>query len=175
MKFLSMLAVPCVLLILAGFCLFQPVAEAGAASPALPQENPQAKAGAAGAIPPAGPDAIFPAVVARVDSDPILGRDLEVLVRRELAPIGNPEWQNLREDYRGQLTLAALNMLINTKLIYNEAIASGMAATDEDVQAELKRISETFDSDAEMNAALAEQMLDRATLEQDLYKRLAAN
>jgi parvulin-like peptidyl-prolyl isomerase len=110
-----------------------------------------------------------------VDGKPILCRDLEVIVHRELAPIGNPEWTNLREDYRGQLTLAALNVLINTRLIYQEALANGMGATDEEVQAELKKIADSYNSDAELNAALAEQLLDRETLEQDLYQRVAVN
>jgi parvulin-like peptidyl-prolyl isomerase len=126
-------------------------------------------------IPPVGPDAIFPAVVARIDGKPILGRDLEVIVHRELAPIGNPKWTNLREDYRGQLTLAALNVLINTRLIYQEALANGMAATDEEVQAELKKITDSYDSDAELNAVLAEQMLDREMLKESLYQSLAVN
>ncbi len=149
------------------FGFFQVSVEAQVASPDTASVDEE--------VPPVGPNAIFPAVVARVDGKPILGRDLEVIVHRELAPIGNPEWTNLREDYRGQLTLAALNVLINTRLIYQEALANGMAATDEEVQAELKKITDSYNSDAELNAALAEQMLDRETLEQDMYQRVAVN
>lgn len=153
--------------LLMSFCFIPISLEAQEASPGTASVDE--------AIPPAAPDAIFPAVVARVDGKPILGRDLEVIVHRELAPIGNPEWTNLREDYRGQLTLAALNVLINTRLIYQEATASGMAATDEEVKAELKKITDAYNNDAELNAALAEQMLDRETLEQDLQQRVAVN
>jgi peptidyl-prolyl cis-trans isomerase C len=180
-KLLKTLAVSSLLLMLTVFCFFQTSAGAQGASPETispagsPEEKPQVILEEDEEIPPVGPNAIFPAVVARVDGKPILGRDLEVIVHRELAPIGNPEWKNLREDYRGQLTLAALNILINTRLIYQEALAGGMQATDEEVQAELKKIRDSYDSDADMNAALAEQMMDRAMLESDLYQRVAVN
>ena len=180
-KPLKTLTVPGLFLMLMGFCLSQTSAEAQEASPetqspaASSEEKPQINAVEDEEIPPVGPNAIFPAVVARVDGSPILGRDLEAIVNRELAPMGNPEWRNLREDYRGQLTLAALNMLINSRLVYQEALASGMNATDEEVQAELKTITDSYDSDAELNAALAEQMMDRATLEENLSQKLAAD
>lgn len=167
MKSLKTLAVSGLLLILMGFCFFQVSAEAQETSPVTTSVNEE--------IPPVAPNAIFPAVVARIDGEPILGRDLEVIVHRELAPIGNPEWKNLREDYRGELTLAALNVLINTKLLYQEALANGMKATEEEVQAELKNIADSYSSDAEMNAALADQMMDRSMLETDLRQRLAVN
>ena len=124
-------------------------------------------------IPPAAPNAIFPAVVARVNGKAILGRDLEELIRRELTSIGNPEWKNLREDYRGQLTLAEITVLINSKLLYQKAIASGTRATDAEVQAELDKLAKNYKSDAEFNAALAGQNTDRATLEKSLYETLA--
>jgi parvulin-like peptidyl-prolyl isomerase len=123
-------------------------------------------------VPPAAPGAIFPAVVAKVNGKPILGRDLETLVHRELAPIGNPEWKNLREDYRGQLTLSAINTLINSELVYQKAIASGTKVTDAQVQAEMEKIAKNFNSDAEMNAALADQLMDREMLEKDLRRQL---
>ena len=123
-------------------------------------------------IPPVAPNAIFPAVVARVNGKAILGRDLEELVRRELSAIGNPEWKNLREDYRGQLTLSILTSLINSKLLYQKAVASGVKATDAEVQAEFQKIAKTFKSDAEMNVALASQNTDRAALEKSLYETL---
>jgi len=124
-------------------------------------------------IPQAAPNAIFPAVVARVNGKPILGRDLEGFVLRELASIGSPEWKNLREDYRGQLTLTGLNSLINSKLLYQRAVAVGTKATDAEVQAELQKVAKNYASDAEFNAALASQNTDRASLEKNLYETLA--
>jgi parvulin-like peptidyl-prolyl isomerase len=135
-------------------------------------KEPQGGAVEVEAVPPPAPGAIFPAIVAKVNGEPILGRDLETLVHRELAPIGNPEWKNLREDYRGQLTLSAINTLINQKLLYQKAIESGTKVTEAQVQAEMEKIAKTFQSDADMNAALASQMTDRATLEKDLRQRL---
>ncbi len=175
-KPLKTLAVSGLFLMLMVFFVIQASTEAQDASPTLgPSEKPQATVGEDEEIPPVGPNAIFPAIVARIDGKPILGRDLEVIVHRELAPIGNPEWKNLREDYRGQLTLAALNVLINSRLIYQEALANGLKATDEEVQAELKKITESYNSDAELNAALADQMMDRSMLEADLHQRVAVN
>ena len=89
-----------------------------------------------------------------------------------MAPIGNPEWKNLREDYRGQLTLSAVTSLINSKLLYQKALASGVQANDADIQAELDRIAKTYNSDAEMNEALAQQMMDRESLRESLAQSM---
>jgi parvulin-like peptidyl-prolyl isomerase len=162
----------------AGLCLSPASAQsktapAKSSSPApTPAKETQANTGEDEQIPPAGPNAIFPAIVAKVNGEPILGRDLETLVHRELAPIGNPEWKNLREDYRGQLTLSAINTLINQKLLFQTAIESGTKVTEAQVQAEMEKIAKTFQTDADMNAALASQMTDRAMLEKDLRQRL---
>ncbi len=118
-------------------------------------------------------DALFPAVVARIDGKPIFGRDLERLVRRELATIGSPEWKNLREDYRGQLVAEGLATLINSHLLYQKAIASGIKVTDLEVQARFQEIARNFKSDAEMNIALASELMDRAALEKQIRQDLA--
>jgi parvulin-like peptidyl-prolyl isomerase len=177
-KCLTKLVVPGFLLIFAGFCLSPASAQnkttppkSGSPAPAS-AKAPQSSAKEDEQIPPAGPNAIFPAVVARVNGKPILGRDLEGLVRRELVSIGNPEWKNLREDYRGQLTLYAINTLIDSTLLYQKAIAGGTEVTEAQFQTEMEKIAKTFNSDAEMNAALANQMMDRAMLEKDLRQRL---
>jgi parvulin-like peptidyl-prolyl isomerase len=144
-----------------------------AKAPATGQvEKPQPKPVADEEISPAAPNAIFPAVVAKVNGKAILGKDLEELVQRELSSIGNPEWKNLREEYRGELTLRALNTLINATLLYQHAVASGTKASDAEVQAEMQKIAKTFKSDAEMNAALASQNTDRALLQKGLYESL---
>jgi hypothetical protein len=56
----------------------------------------------------ASPGELYPAVVATVNGIQISGRDLELHVRRELNAIGNPEWKNLREEYKQQLTVSGL-------------------------------------------------------------------
>jgi parvulin-like peptidyl-prolyl isomerase len=181
-KSLTKLAVPSFILLFAGLCVSQTAPKTTSAQPkaAAPAANSAAKAQPKEAhkdaddeaIPPAGPNALFPAVVARVNGEPILGRDLEQVVRAQLAPIGNPEWKNLREDYRGQLTLGGLDSLINSKLLYLKAVASGFKVTDADVQAEMQKVEKTFKSDAEMNLALANQQMDRASLQKSLTQNL---
>jgi parvulin-like peptidyl-prolyl isomerase len=126
-------------------------------------------------IPTPANDALFPAVVARVNGVEIPGRTLEDLVRRELSTIGNPEWKNLRGEYRGQLVLTNLTALINSKLIFQKAAAAGIKATNAEVQAELQKIEKTFKSDAEMNKALANQNMDRSALEKNIFERLTAS
>lgn len=115
---------------------------------------------------------MFPAVVARVNDKPISGRDLETLVRRELAAMGSPEWRDLRAEYRAELIYAGVTSLINTRLLYEKAVASGVKATAEEVETEMEALSKNFASDAEMNAALARQFLDRDSLKQNLEQDL---
>lgn len=151
----------------------KPAAAAEPAVKAQPAKEAPLKETEEEAIPPAAPNALFPAVVARVNGKAVLGRDLEQLVRGELAQIGNPEWKNLRDDYRGQLTMESLTSLVSTKLLYQKAMATGIKATDLEIQAEMQKISKGFQSDAEMNAALASQQLDRPTLEKNLGQTVA--
>jgi parvulin-like peptidyl-prolyl isomerase len=179
MSIIKIAAPGLLLLILAGSSFSQTpgktqTAPPQAGSPAsAPSAKPPVQSEEEDVIPPAEPNATFPAVVAKVNGKAISGRDLEVIIRRELASIGNPEWKNLREDYRGQLTLNGLTSLINTKLLYQKALASGIKATDAEVQADLQRIAKTYKSDAEMNAALADQLMDREALQKNLYQSIA--
>ena len=123
-------------------------------------------------IPAPAPDAIFPAVVARVNGKAILGRDLEQRVRSELTPIGNPSWKDLREDYRTELTRQSLGSLISTELLYQKAVSTGFAIADTEVQAEYDKAVKSFGSDAEMNSALAARGMDRASLRRQLARDL---
>ncbi len=166
------------LLFSVGFCFSQtqskpPKSAPAASNPASsPDTKPPAKASDDEIIPPATPNALFPAVVARVNGKAVLGRDLEGLIRRELASIGSPEWKNLREEYRGQLVVTHLTGLINSKLLYQKAMASGTKLTDAEVQTEMAKLAKNYKSDAEFNTALASQNTDRATLEKGLYETL---
>jgi parvulin-like peptidyl-prolyl isomerase len=137
--------------------------------------NPQSKPEEDEKIPPAAPGAIFPAIIARVNGEAILGRDLELLVRQELSSIGNPEWKNLRGEYRSQLALEKITSLINSKLLYQKATASGIKAADAEVQSEFQKIAKQYKSDVEMNADLASQNMDRATLKKSLYETMTAS
>jgi peptidyl-prolyl cis-trans isomerase C len=141
-------------------------APAKAAAPAAVKEEP---------VPTLPPNALFPAVVARINGKPIPGIDLERQIRAELAAIGSPEWKNLREDYRQQLIDQYMQSLITSELIYQKAVASGIKAVDEEVQAELAKVSKNFSSDAEMNATLADRGLDRQELIRDLTKSLVSS
>ena len=123
---------------------------------------------AANAAQTPAPGGMFPEVVARVNGQPISGRDLESMVRRQLASIGNPEWSDLREQYRNELIYAGATSLINSRLLYEKAVASGSKAADSEVDAEVQAYAKSFSSDAEMNTALARQFLDRESLKQQL-------
>ena len=115
---------------------------------------------------------MFPEVIARVNGKTISGRDLETVIRRELASIGDPEWSALRAEYRAELIYSNVTSLINSLLIYEKAVALGAKATEEEVDAEMQAITKSFSSDAEMNAALARQLLTRDTLKQKLEQDL---
>jgi peptidyl-prolyl cis-trans isomerase C len=143
--------------------------------PATPAQATKAAAQAAEPdepIPPAAPNALFPALVARVNGKPILGRDLEQRVRAELAAIGNPAWKDLREDYRNEVTSRSLSQLLGDELLYQKAVASGVAATQAEIQAEFDKVAKTYPSDAALNAMLAERGLDRKALSRELGKNL---
>jgi peptidyl-prolyl cis-trans isomerase C len=151
-----------------------PKPAAGVQNPA-PKASPATQAPQDELIPPAAPGAFYPALAARVNGKPILGRDLERLVRGELATIGNPSWTNLRDEYRQDLTSKHLGALIASELMYQKAVAGGLKAADTEVQAELAKIVKSYPSDADMNAALARQGMDRARLVKDLERSLIVN
>ncbi|MBP1596732.1 MAG: PpiC-type peptidyl-prolyl cis-trans isomerase [Acidobacteria bacterium] len=138
---------------------------------------PQVAASAAKAaeqeeIPPAGPNALYPAVVARVNGKAVLGRDLEQRVRAELATIGNPAWKDLREDYKVDVTTRNLSLLVGDELIYQKATAGGVAVTPEEVQAEFDKVAKTYPSDAALNVELANRGMDRKALSLALARDL---
>ena len=111
---------------------------------------------------------MFPGTVANVNGQPITGRDLETVIRRELAAIGNPEWKDLREQYRAELIYSGVTSLINSRLLYEKAVSSGTKATDVEIDTEMQALVKNYASDAELNAALAQQFLTRETLKQRL-------
>jgi peptidyl-prolyl cis-trans isomerase C len=147
--------------------------KAPATAPATAKKaEPTPPAAADEVIPPAAPDALFPAVVARVNSRAILGRDLEQRIQTQLAPMGNPKWTNLREEFRQELVEQSLGELVGAELIYQKAVASGVKATEAEVAAEFTRFSKTFSSDADLNLALASRGLDRTGLNRELEKSI---
>lgn len=146
----------------------QPKAPTTAPKQAAPAKEPAQEE----AIPPAAPGALFPAVVARINGKAILGRDLEQRVQAQLATIGNPPWNNLREDYRSQLTTESLGALIATELLSQKAAANGIKPTDAEIQAEFTKVAKTFSSDAEMNTQLANRGMDRTALTREITRGL---
>ena len=144
----------------------KPAGAAPARKAELPPEEP---------IPPAAPDALFPAVVAKVNGRAVLGRDLEQRIEAQLAPMGNPKWTNLREEFREELTATTLRDLVGSELVYQKAYLSGVRATEAEVKDEFTRFAKTFASDAELNLALANRGLDRAGLNRELEKSLVVS
>ena len=123
-------------------------------------------------IPPAAPNALFPALVARVNGKAILGRDLEQRIREELLSIGSPEWKNLREDYRQELVSRQMTSLVGSELLYQHASALPIKATDAEVQAEFDQVMKGAGSDAALNMELASRGMERADLRKELEKTL---
>jgi parvulin-like peptidyl-prolyl isomerase len=174
------IAFPAFLAIFSGFCFSQipPGPKSSSSTPASAAKSKAKPAEAKSdeeAIPPVAPNAIFPAVVAMANGKPIFGRDLEIAIRQELATIGSPEWKDLREEYKGQLTQTKLFSLVNTNLIYQKAVESGVKATDAEVQAELQKMSKAFKDNAEMDAELAKKMMNRALLERNVLQSLTVS
>jgi parvulin-like peptidyl-prolyl isomerase len=123
-------------------------------------------------IPPPAPNALFPAVVARVNAKAVLGRDLEQRVRAELATIGSPAWTDLREDYRKELTGKALAQLIGDELLYQKAIASSVVAAQAEIQTEFDKVAKTYPNDAALNTELANRGMDRRSLMREIGRNL---
>ena len=144
----------------------QPDVTTPAAKPA------DAQSGQTEAVPTAAIDAIFPTIVARVNGEPILGRDLEQRVQAQLAPIGNPAWKNLREDYRLELTNNALGSAVAEELVHQKAVAAGIKVAPADVQSEFAKVAKSFGNDAAMDAALAERGMDRTSVMKGLERNL---
>jgi parvulin-like peptidyl-prolyl isomerase len=139
---------------------------AQAAKPATKADEPDEP------IPPAAPNALFPAVVARVNGKPVLGRDLEQRVRSELATIGNPAWKDLRDDYKNEVTNRLLAQLVGDELLYQKATAGGVLATPAETQAEFDKVAKTYANDAALNTELASRGMDRKALLRELAKNL---
>jgi parvulin-like peptidyl-prolyl isomerase len=115
---------------------------------------------------------LFPEVVARVNGEPVYGVQLERTIRDELVPIGSPKWTDLREDYRGQLVYNSITALVNSKLIFAEAVSNGIGATDAEVQDEYLRASKMFRNVEEMNAYLKSRRIDQDTMIAELHQNL---
>jgi peptidyl-prolyl cis-trans isomerase C len=152
-----------------------PEQEPGAQQPAQAQKPAAKEASAEERIPPAAANALFPAVVARVNSKAILGRDLEQRIREELLQIGSPAWQNLRDDYRQELVARHLSSLISSELLYQSAVAAGTSVTEAEVQAELDKLTKSLGSDAALNTELANRGMERADLRKELEKTILVN
>jgi peptidyl-prolyl cis-trans isomerase C len=139
---------------------------ASAAKPAVKTDEPDEP------IPPVAPNALFPALVARVNGKPVLGRDLEQHVRAELATIGNPAWKDLRDDYKIEVSSRLLAQLVGDELLYQKAVASGVTATPAETQAEFDKVAKTYPSDAALNTELSNRGMDRKALSRELAKSL---
>lgn len=136
--------------------------------------KPAAKKAPEEAIRPPGPNALFPAVVARVNGSPVLGRELEQRIRAELVPLGTPPWENLRPDYRRELVGRHMTSLVGTELLYQKAKSETVQVTEEELQAEFDQVAKTFPDDAALNTVLAERGMDRQGLRKELEKSLVA-
>lgn len=118
---------------------------------------------------------LFPEAVAKVNDGIVSGWELENDIRNELAPIGSPKWTDLREEYRGQLVYSALMALVNSKLLYEEAVSVGTKVTDAEVQDEFLKMTQMFEGDAQVDAYLKSRNMDRTSAIQEIQKGLVIN
>jgi peptidyl-prolyl cis-trans isomerase C len=180
---MAILRIVIVIVLLASFASAQTKTNLAQASPAKPKPTPAApKAPAAKSsagevleddpAPPDTPDAIFPTVVARVNSRSIFGQDLQRRIQAQLQTIGSPDWKNLKQDYQQGLIAEGLASLIASELILQRAVALGMKATEAEVQAEFSKMSKTFANDADMNISLASRGMDRNSFTRELRRSL---
>ncbi|MBN2241371.1 MAG: peptidylprolyl isomerase [Acidobacteria bacterium] len=146
-----------------------PAQEIGGAPVAAPGEQGGRGGGADGAGKYRN---LFPDVVATVNGAPVSGRDLETAVSREMASMGNPEWKSLREEYRGDLVYNLVTNLINTKLLYAEAVAGGIFISDSEVQDEYLKVAGRFKNDKEMKAYMAGQNIDNDQMIRDIHSAM---
>lgn len=172
---LSKWALAAIFLLGSGLCLLQSESRAQTSQPKPKRAAASSKSPAQEAAPAASPGAIFPSVVARVDGEAIYGKDLETLVRRELSLIGDPEWKALRGDYRAQLALEKMTNLINNKLLYHHAKASGIVVPDSEVQAEVEKFTKSFESEVAMREALKSQFTDMAAIQKGTRESLTVS
>ena len=118
---------------------------------------------------------LFPEVVATVNGKSVYGRELEGAIRNELISIGSPRWTSLKEDYRGQLVYNSITSIINSALVYAEAVAAGIGVTDAEVQDEYLKMTQMFKNDAEMNAYLKSRHTDQETVVAEIQKSLVVS
>ncbi|MDR1727755.1 MAG: peptidylprolyl isomerase [Acidobacteriota bacterium] len=116
--------------------------------------------------------AMFPDVVARVNGQPVSGSELEPVIRRELAALDNPAWNDLQPEYRNQLAYAGVLSIIDSRLLFEKALAADVRATPAEVDEAVATVAKNYASDAELNAALARQFLTRDTLRQRAEQEL---
>lgn len=108
-------------------------------------------------------------VVARVNGVPIYRKTVRDVVQ------GGVVMQDTEPDAAGLARMAdqALDSLIALELLYQDSQAHGVAVSDADVDAEIKRSRSNFPNDAAFRAALKKSGMTLQDLRQDTRKTLA--
>lgn len=106
---------------------------------------------------------VLPEVVARVNGEEIKKADLEsseaqILAGQQVDPA------TLTDENRKQLRLQALDALVSNALIRQAAAASGAAATEEEIKAQLETVKGQFEDADKYQAALTAQGMSEQNL-----------
>jgi peptidyl-prolyl cis-trans isomerase C len=78
----------------------------------------------------------------------------------------------LRDDYRVDVTNRQLTQLVGDELMYQKAVATGIAVTPAEIQTEFDTVAKTYPNDAALNTELANRGMDRNALMRELGKGL---
>jgi peptidyl-prolyl cis-trans isomerase SurA len=86
----------------------------------------------------------YPEVVATVNGENVSGEELSESVTRSEQSASQQGFDTTSPEIREQINAEALNVLINTKLLLQTAVASGMSATEEQVAEQITLLEQQF-------------------------------
>ena len=112
-------------------------------------------------------------IIATVNGEE-LTRSRLTAVETQLAASRSADLSSLTDEERQQLAQNALNTLISRTLLQQEADASDITISMEDVDAQLETIRGQFENEAAFDAALSEQELTLDTLREQIENDLRA-
>jgi len=116
----------------------------------------------------------IPDIVAYVNNEDITKADLEIS-ETQLAAGQGIEIMSLDNETRKQLQNQALDILISSALIEQAAANSGITASEDDINSELKAIKDQFEDDAKYQEALLQQGMSESDLRSQIVVNVVSN
>ena len=111
----------------------------------------------------------LPAVLARVNGEPIVKTDLEAQIQSLEARAGSP----MPADRRDEIVRRLLDELIGYRLLVQETKARNISVPDADIDSQLGEIRKQFASDDGFNEALAARKMTLEQLRTDMREDMA--